>query len=378
MTNNKELIKNNSIDFIIRGEAETTIVDLVNSLEKKKSLKDVLGLTYKEGKKVLINEDRPLIKNINELPLPDRDAIDMKFYMANSKINFYYALNFPAASIISSRGCPYNCIFCSTKTMWRRHWRPKNAVNTFKEIKELYEKYGAREIVFYDDSFIVDKKRVKELCELIIKSKIKIKLNAISGLTVWTLDKELLTIMKKAGFYRLGFPIETGSENTLRFIRKPVDLKKTKEIISIANKLGFWTTANFIIGFPYETKKDIEKTINYACNCGIDFAVFFVAQPYAGAELYDIYKKEGLLKKDVHDAQLTSSFYPSKRFDSKQLNDFATKARKKFSKIRIKNLLNPIFVYNNILPKFKDPKNIAFVIKKGSSYLKSILSMKHE
>ncbi|MFA5406140.1 MAG: radical SAM protein [Candidatus Nanoarchaeia archaeon] len=369
----ENLIKLNYIDYIIRGEGEITTLELLNAISNKKSLKNVLGLTYKSNGRVIINKDRPLINNIDTLPLPDRDALDMDFYMKNGKETFYYALNQPICTMVTSRGCPYNCIFCSTKTMWRRRWRPHSAKRVFKEIMELHNKYGAKEIVIYDDSFILNKKRVKEVCNLIIKANLKITLNAPAGLSVWILDEETIDIMKKAGFYRMCMPIESGSENTLKFIGKPVDLEKTKRLIRYMNKKGIWTTANFIIGFPYETRDDIEKTIKYACESGIDHAIFYIAQPYTGTELYDIYKKEGLLNSEIPDAETSYAYYPTKKFSESELNKLVGEARQRFYKTRIKHILNPIFFCSNILPKLMSFNNLKFSIEKLKTYLTSDL-----
>ena len=180
--------------------------------------------------------------------------------------------------------------------MWGRQWRGRSAQNVVREIEELITNYGVREIAFYDDQFLVDKKWVHDICDLIIRRKLGIFLSLPAGTSVWMADEQLLRKMKKAGFYRLNFPVESGNLRSLSFIRKPVKLNSVTEIIKSACKLGFWTSANFIIGFPYETKDEIKQTIKFAYNCGVDYPFFFIARPFPGSEMYDIYKREGLLR----------------------------------------------------------------------------------
>lgn len=359
----KLLSKNPEIDLIIRGEGELTLKEVLDKYSTNKKYQDIKGVTYREENKVKSNPNRELIKDIDELPIPNRNKIDMKTYLELNKQSLPFTKQEPVASIMTSRGCPFNCIFCSTKMVWERKWRPRTAEKVVEEIEGLVNNFGIKEIAIYDDQFLLDKKRVTEICELLIKKKLGITLSIPSGTSVWLANKELLVLMKRAGFYRLCFPIETGSKKTLEFIRKPINLKQARETIKMTNRLGFWTQGNFIIGFPYETKKEMRETIKYAYKSGLDYAVFYVAKPYAGSEMYDIFIKEKLLKKvgrglNIH--SVDCDIVHMKGIEVQKLRDSASKL---FLFNKLLFYINPINFYLYLLPKISSPGDIKYAIK---------------
>ena len=264
---------------------------------------------------------------------------------------------------MTSRGCPFNCIFCSTKMMWKRQWRALSAERVIEDIEYMVKNFGVREIIIYDDQFIVDKKRVHRICDLIIEKKLNITLSLPAGTSAWLLDKALLRKMKKAGFYRLCFPIETGNENTIKFIRKNINLNEVLKKIRLANKLGFWTQGNFIIGFPYETREEIEETIRFAYNSGLDYVVFYIAKPYAGSEMYEIYKKEGLLTKVGPCSDILVSDCDTKTMKASELNKIYSRAVKGYLPYKFVWYLKPYNFYNYLLPKFRTFQGISYSMK---------------
>lgn len=341
-------------DLVVRGEGEATAVELFNALEKGASVDNILGLTYRNSLgKVCMTPDRPLLEEIESLPRPAWHKFDMNIYLKNSKKNFPFLMNHPAASLITSRGCPYNCIFCSTKNMWKRKWRADSPEKVIGEIEYLVKNYGVKEIIIQDDNFLVDKKRVDRILDLLIEKNLGITLHNATGITLWTVDYSLLKKMKNAGFYRAAFPVETGNPKTLRFIRKDINLDKIPEIVRMANELGFWTQANFIIGFPYETRKDILTTIHYAFKSGFDFAIFLIAQPFPGAEMYDIYKKEGLLKEELLNKRsiFFETQFDTKYLKAKEIQSLKDWAAGKYIKKRLFALLNPLYFFKYFWPK---------------------------
>ncbi|MBI5245430.1 MAG: radical SAM protein [Elusimicrobia bacterium] len=334
--------KYQSVDYIVRKEGEETFYELVNSIKTGSDVGGIKGISFRnrEGK-VVSNPDRELINDLNTLPIPDRTLIDMGIYKEINKQSFPIAMSHPVATIMASRGCPYNCIFCSTKNMWGRKWRSRSPSRIVHEIEGLVTNYGIKEIVFYDDQFLVDRNWVSEVCDAIISGGFNISLALPAGTSVWLADKDLLLKMKRAGFYRLNFPIESANPDTIKFIRKPINLDKILEVIRIANRLGFWTTANFIIGFPHETEEDIKRTIRFAYHCGIDYAFFFIAKPFAGAELYDIFKKEGLLSESAASASVFVAKNDTLHLKAGELTRIRNEAERGFPKRKIIWLLNP-------------------------------------
>lgn len=362
----KSIVETGIADVVVRGEGEITVVELLYAFKKGAPIKDILGLTYRDSSgEVCMTPDRPLIEDIDTLPQPAWHKLDMDIYLKYSKVISPFSMNYPVASLITSRGCPYDCIFCSTKNMWKRKWRADSPQKVVDEIEFLVRHYGVKEIIIQDDNFIVNKKRIETICDLLIEKNLGITLHNPAGLTAWTVDYDLLKKMMQAGFYRVLLPVETGNPKTLTFIRKRVNLEKVLETVKMANKLGLWTQANFIIGFPYETKEDILITIRYAFKSGFDFAAFLIAQPFAGAEMYDIFKKEGLLNENSINKR---SIFFKTQFDTKylkaeEIQQLRDCAAGKYLKKRVIALLNPVYFFNYFWPKINSLSKFKYFIR---------------
>ncbi len=364
------------VDYIVRGEGEETFYELIKLIRQRRDPGNLPGIAWRDASgRVVLAPERQLIQEIESLPILDRRHIDMPAYLRFNKISFPMAMHYPVATVMASRGCPYNCIFCSTKNMWGRAWRGRSPQNVVNEIGGLVSDYGVKEIAFYDDQFLVDKSWVHEICDLIIAKKFNISLSLPAGTSVWMADESLLRKMKRAGFYRLNLPIESGNQNALKFIRKPVDLKSVPGIIRSACRLGFWTSANFIIGFPYETKAEIMQTVKFAYNCGIDYPFFFIAKPFIGSEMYDIYVKEGLLKdpKEANSSVFVAKI-GSRHLSAEELTRIRFNAERGFMKHKIKWCLNPFNLAFYVLPRVSSLKGIRYALK----ILLSVIRGKHK
>lgn len=364
---------NPSVDFVARGEGEITLEQLVRALRGECAIENVAGVSYRtsnqmakstELEAVVSNPPRELIKNLDTLPIPNRSFIDMDRYKLLNKEVVWYVRKEPVATIMTSRGCPYNCIFCSTNVVWGRRWRPRSINNVVKEIEMLVSEYGIREIVINDDQFWTKKSRVLEFCDYFIKSGLNLSFTVDSGTSPWLVDEELLIKMRQAGFYALRFPIESGNEQTLKFIRKPINLQKTKELIVIANKLGYWTSSNLIIGFPFETREQIMETIRYAYDSALDFTSFLIAKPNAGSDLYEIFKSEGLLDKNVvHASHFYRSDYDTTTMTADELNKIIAKASGGWFIHKFFFYLNPRNFYVHLFPKLKSRDDFRYFFK---------------
>ena len=352
------------IDYVVRGEGELTFSELVSAIKNDEAVESISGLSFRNLQgEIVSNPDRELISDMNMLPIMDRKYVDMEQYKKFNARSLPFTRRTPVAIIMTSRGCPFNCVFCSTKVMWKRRWRPRSPENIVEEIAYLVNEYGIKEIAIEDDQFVLSKKRVHEMCDLILEKNLGISLSIPSGTGIWLVDYELLKKMKKAGFYRLCFPVETGCRKTMEFIGKPVDLTKVPEIIEMAHKLGYWTQGNFIIGFPYETRGEIQQTIRYAYESGLDYVLFFVAQPYAGAELHDILKNEGLLDAVAKSAHTGRSFYDTTTLTSQELNQIHSRAVKGFWIHKIKFYPKPSNFFKHLLPKLRSFEDIRYALK---------------
>jgi anaerobic magnesium-protoporphyrin IX monomethyl ester cyclase len=255
-------------------------------------------LCYKDGAgKPVNNPDRPLIPDLDALPQLDYEQVEIKRYI-NPYNKSPFAMRYPAIGIVTSRGCPGRCVYCTVKGVWGRTWRGKSAIRTVDEIELLHTKYGIQEFDFMDDSASLDKKRWSDICDGIILRKLNIRWTTPNGIAHWTLDKAILKKMKRAGCYRVTFGIESGNPATREFLGKPFPLSQAREMIRYANSLGMWTIATNILGFPYETKKAMEDTLAFAKESGVDFSAFYLLAPHAASEVYQYFRKEGLLNFD--------------------------------------------------------------------------------
>jgi len=343
------VLQDSNIDIAVIGEGEETLYEIVKKFPDHSELHNIPGIAIRENGCIKLNPARPFINNIDTLPFPARDLVDMNIYLKDEYRNIF-SMSPPRANIVTSRGCPFKCLFCSIHSIWRHHWRAFSAERVCDEIELLVKKFYVREIAFQDDNLTLDKERMHSICDEILKRRLKIKWCTPNGIAIWTLDKELIKKMKKSGCYRLAFGIETGSLKTQKFINKTqLDLENMKDIIKYCNKIGIWTNATFIIGFPYETYEDIKTTINYALDSDLDYVVFFIATPFPGTELYNIYKNEGLLTLEF-DSQKEirwigaqqNPMCDTKYFKREELESCFKDAHRKFCKSRIFKFMNPV------------------------------------
>ena len=357
-------IKDKNVDVVVKGEGEITLWKIVQALEKGKDYFHIKGTVTKKKKLIIVNPLRDYIKDLDTLPFPAYDLLPMNTYFEIAKQS-PYLMRYPQCSIISSRGCPGDCCFCSIHAVWGCQWRGRSPKNVVDEIEFLINQYGIREIAFLDDSVACFKGRIEKICDEIIKRKLNIKWSTPNGITHWTLDEFSLDKMKASGCYRITFGIESGNLKTREFIgwKKNFSLEQAKKVTKYANRIGLWTISTFILGFPYENKQSINDTINWAINLDIDFAIFFLLMPFPGTKVYEVFKKEKLLNfDDLLDpsgkeqetrfaklgAALAQEGCPTKYFTQEELQSFLTKAYTKFWKARFISFLNPIRVMRKI------------------------------
>jgi len=301
------------------------------------------GENWKPNKRGI---QRPTLeKDLDRFPFPAWDLLkeDMETIKKMS-IENKFIMRHPAIHLITSRGCPRDCYFCSVKLIWGRTWRARSATNVVREIENL-NKNGYKEFYFMDDNFSVSKERTHKICDGILGRGLDIRLAAPTGVAIDTMDKPLLIKMKKAGFYRLCFGIETANAESQKIIKKRVDLEHAKEIIKIANKLGFWTSATFIIGFPHETLKEIKDTFDFMVESGLDFPVIHLLNPQPKTEVYEIMEKEGLIDED-YDLNFTiGNGFKTHLFTNKDLHNIVAKLYKDF-------LIKKLFSMNTYIHLF--------------------------
>lgn len=293
------ILKDKNIDLIVIGEGEQTFLEVCQTiLSGRNNFRGINGLAYRSGGKIVETKPRAQISNLDDIPFPARDLLDFKKYLATPAHN-PYLMRYPSATIITSRGCPGRCVYCTVRAVWGRTWRGRSPKNVVDEIEELVKRYGVREIAFLDDSASVNKNRWLAICDEIIRRKIDIKWTTPNGIAHWTLDKPTIKRMHQAGCYRITFGIESGNPQTREFLGKPYSLAQAKELIKYANSIGMWTICTNIIGFPYEKMASIRDTIEFAKKCSTDFATFYLLIPQPTSDVYQYFRKEKLLNFDL-------------------------------------------------------------------------------
>jgi radical SAM superfamily enzyme YgiQ (UPF0313 family) len=246
------------VDGVCVGEGELTIVELVQCLQAKGDLAKVDGLSFRRNGTIVHNRPRALLPDLNRLPLPARHLEPFEKY--NFKMDIPGVGELPAANLMTSRGCPFTCNFCATPANWGTNVRGVTPANVVKEIEHLIDRYGARAIWFYDDTFNYKRQRTFELMNLMIERKLGVRWYAEVRVDIMT--KELFAKMVEAGCFNLGFGIESANERVCRdIITKRATLKQAFDVIDWCNEYGVIASPGFIFSHPTETWTEAQETI---------------------------------------------------------------------------------------------------------------------
>ncbi len=285
----EECLKHDEVDFVVMGEGEYTTVELVAALEEGRDPGSVRGLGFKRKGEMVINEARPFIDDLDEIPFP---AIHL---FSNTRYTYPDALESPTFPIITSRGCPGMCTYCSTRSIFTRRFRARGAKNIVDEVERLIKDYGAREIHIWDDNFVTIRKRVFEVRDEIKRRGISVRFAFPNGIRADFLNREVLMAMKDMGTYSIGLGIESGDEEVLRRVKKQISLDKVRETVKITKELGIETWGFFMLGLAGDTEETVKKTIDFAIELDTDIAKFHVLKPYPGTEIFEEFLNSGLI-----------------------------------------------------------------------------------
>ena len=266
-------------DYAVYGEGEVTILELVEAIGKRGKLEAVKGIGFRRGPDIVLTKRREFIKDIDSIPFPAYHLFKLREY--RPMVAWYRRL--PWANMISSRGCPYQCIYCN-KNVWGRTCRIRSAANVLEEILLLKNTYGVREVSFSDDTFTVSRERTVELCR---------KLMEEGNPVIWKcstrvdhVDADLLMLLKRAGCYSIGFGVESGSQAILDYIRKSVTKEQIRRAFRDARKAGLETRAYFMLNLPHDDTATTEETIRFSRELDPDYIDFEIAHPYPGTEFH--------------------------------------------------------------------------------------------
>ncbi|MFA6215677.1 MAG: radical SAM protein [Patescibacteria group bacterium] len=279
------VLKKMKVNFVVRGEPEYTVLNLVSALAKGNDWSGLKGISYLKAEKVINNPSAERIQNLDELPLPAYDLLPMEKYRYT-----FSDIPTPFSIILSSRGCPNRCVYC-LQVMMPGRYIVRSPENVVAEIKYLVEKFGVKGIYFQDWEFMIIKERVKKICDLIIAEKIKIKWGC-NGRAV-NIDDELVAKMKQAGCVRVNIGFESGADAVLQTIKKNVSPQALKNAFAVCKKYGINIGVYSLLNLPGETKKTISETEKFLVDndlqvmCSTNFPI-----PYFGTEMYEMLKKQ--------------------------------------------------------------------------------------
>jgi len=288
----EKALQNEFVDAVCIGEGEETIVEVAERVEEGKSLEGVRGIYYREEGKIRKNEPRGFIENLDSLPFPAYDLMPLEKYTV-------FGQRLEQFPVISSRGCPFACRYCSSSLYMGYRFRARSAKNVADEIEWLCNDFNAKHIAFGDDNFTLSKKRVVEICEELKRRKIEVTWSCSSRID--TISAELLKLMRSAGCVAIYYGIESASRRILDYYRKRISIEKAKEVIRATKKAGISAICSFILGAPMETKKEMNETLKLALKLDPDYAQFSILTPYPGTEIYEEAKQKGLLLSENFD-----------------------------------------------------------------------------
>jgi radical SAM superfamily enzyme YgiQ (UPF0313 family) len=285
----KEAIDNYPcLDFAIAGEPEETFEELLAALSAGTGrYEDILGLAWRAGGQSHMNGPRPLIKDLDRLPFPDRSLLHNGRYRLPHNNKIYTLIN-------TARGCPYQCIYCIVKPYYGDTVRRHSLDYIFREIAECIERHGIGEFLFWEEVFTLDRKLVLEFCRQIQERGLKFRWAATTRVT--SVDAEVAAAMKQAGCYLLGLGVESASQAILDIARKQQTTDDVRRAVAACKAAGIRTMGHLIFGLPGETAESAEETIRFATRLGLDYMQCYCAVPYPRTQLWEIAGRNGWIR----------------------------------------------------------------------------------
>lgn len=283
-------LQHDEFDFAVMGEGEITMVELLEALETGGKLDKIKGLIFKKDGRIIVNKVRPQIENLDKIPFPAWDLLPIKCYYD------VFTRRRKFATMIASRGCPFNCTFCDRKNRLGKKWRVRSPKNVVREMELLNSQYGIKEIMFFDDNFTLDKKWIYQLCDNIRRKRLSVIWECRSRVDM--VDKSLLKEMKNAGCYRIRYGMESGDDEILKVLKKGITVSQIRECARLSKEAGIEVFAYFMMGSPCETPQTLKKTLDLALEVDGSFTIFSKTILIVGSELFDWATQNGYINGD--------------------------------------------------------------------------------
>ncbi len=279
------------VDYVVLGEGEETIRELLSVIEKSGDLSLVKGIAFKKYDGIVVTDRREMIKDINEIPFINHLEFDYNTY------NGLPETKRKSAAIMTSRGCPFRCTYCSSSIYWARKYRTRSIENVIIEIEDLYYNHGIRALLIFDDNMLIARKHCIEFCKALIEKKLDLVWVAEGSVKV---DSEMLQWMKLAGCYRIDFGVESGSPIILKNINKPFSVDDTRNAFKLCKEVGIQPNAYLIFGSPGETKETINATISLIRDIQPELTdgrpgVWILPD----TEIYELSKRKGVINDEI-------------------------------------------------------------------------------
>lgn len=273
------LLEAPAIDYVVRGEGEETLLELVHAVEGRNGeLGDIPGLSYRLHGQPVSNPDRELIRNLDALPFPARHLFDLGRYGLSTPDGR------PMITVLSSRGCPYNCAYCF-KGIVGRTYRPRSPENIIAELRQIIDKYGVRDFYFIDDLFTLDERRLDALTDQLITEALDARWQCLAR--VDRVNAAILNKMQAAGCRRIHYGIESGNQEILRRIGKGFSLEQVRQALRWTHEAGIQSKGYFMLGLPGDSEQTMRETTHFAASLGLDEAMFSLTTPFPGTRLWE-------------------------------------------------------------------------------------------
>lgn len=299
----EHVMEDQNIDIAMMGHAEERLEKLVDDIlnHREECIERTEGIAYRKNGEVIINPLLSNVADVKEMVRPDYEKTDIKKYIEKEEsvaTNYVNESRKHFANVLTSYGCPYNCIFCASRSISGRKVVVRPADDVMDEIDFLVRDCGIELLNIMDDNILFDKDRAKYIFSELVRREYNIEIR-IDNLAIWHLDKEILELMKSAGVTRMGVSVESGCDRVLhKIIRKPLKLEIVKPIRELCREIGILVTGNFMIGLPGETWDEIRESLKFAEYCDFDLISIHIATPLPKTDLYTYAIEYGALSKD--------------------------------------------------------------------------------
>lgn len=368
-TMTEQALTETALNSIIRNEPEETALELAQAIEKGRKterqknrkaetdqkLKKIKGLSYRSKSKVIDNPDRPFIENLDALPFPARDLLHNEKY----KMPVY---NRPYTLVVTSRGCPNNCSFCTAKIYYGSKIRMRSPENILDEVEEIIKVQKIKDISFWADTFTFVKRHVMELCAGIKKRNLQFRW--MCNARVDRIDPEMLKAMKGAGCQVIAFGVESGNQKILNSIGKNITLKEIRQAYKWVRKADIESAAHIIFGLPGETEGTIRQTIKFVKEINPDYVQFYSAIPFPGTRFRKEAEQKGWITSDKwSDYELGKNIISTPKLPVERLAYWRKRAYREF-------YLRPWYIWGRLKNFVKKPSDIGPFFRQGISFLK--------